>query len=327
MNYYILKGVLMNGAGFPAEVGLKQRVFEAVAYPGFANSTYDVIGVEFGLGMMELNDEAVHDESTIAKIQLWNLNERKRFFFNYMNFLSGSRFAIITWKPPSKKEDMEFTDLVKTLDRCKNNTNQANVGVIALVSDHDWMDIVCNLEDKTRSRFTVVENLEELVFSIVKSCIEMKRHYFILPIESIDEITAVEPIINPCSNHPGTMSSNLVPFLKRNGYDVSGGNIVEIEKENYSYRFDLNTLTLHVACTSCSKCKSILCRSSQRRENSFKRICIIWESPIKKGYASEDTGLSESDLYALSVLYSIEHETLPKSIKDQFPRPATSICR
>ncbi|MHA1683098.1 MAG: hypothetical protein ACTSUE_19320 [Promethearchaeota archaeon] len=322
MNYFVLKGVILNANANISDNNssnrLKKRVFNALAYPGFTRSTYDVIGVEFGLGMMEIDRARAPDnEQTIAKMQVWNLNRMKRFQFNYLNFLHGSRFALITCEAGDEEPGDE---LRRVIQECFNKTHNANVGIIVSLDDVQDLHFIKNLEDEHGVKFNIIENLQEFITSMISSCIRMESANFILPIHSLDEIKHVDNIYNPCSNHPTTGSENLKNYLLSAGYHVNRENQIEVQSGSHTFRLDLNDLSLHVALTTCKTCSSITCRNPYKSKRAFKRICIIWDSPLKKGYASVESGLTESDTFALSILYSIENRTLTPDITNQFPK-------
>ncbi|HME50819.1 MAG TPA: hypothetical protein VKM55_01250 [Candidatus Lokiarchaeia archaeon] len=312
MNVFVLKGTLLD-ANLPGSASspLKDRVFDAISFPGFINSTYDVIGVEFGLGIMEI--DAPRNEQSVVKIQVWNLNDGKNFILNWRHFLKGSRFAIITFN----LENADLANLEAIMSDCKERCPDINIGIVGLVSNED-LDIdtlPAMLEEQLAFRANVVRNIEEMMTQLVSNCIENEHVSCILPVHSINDIQRVTAIQNPFFNYLTKVSDNLIHLFDQLNIQIDKtNNIAILEKPDYTYHVDLNKSALLVASRNCSECPYYPCK------DCFAKICVVLDSQLKRGFATEELGLSQADLFVLSMVFSIENNKIPTSISSQFPK-------
>ncbi|MFX0100605.1 MAG: hypothetical protein ACFFCS_13605 [Candidatus Hodarchaeota archaeon] len=313
MNVFVLKGVLVDANRCSGgDSGFKERIFEAISYPGFIHNTYDVIGVEFGLGLIELPEATQDEEDALVKIQVWNLNERKNFVLNWRSFLKGSRFGLITWN----QEEKSFPSLMEILADCTSKVPNMSLGLVFKQNKDDSpRDLIEIIEKKAGIDCKLVPDIEELIISLILSSVKGERHAFVLPISSINEIQHVEMIESPFTSYLTRASEELVNLLESKGFDIDSNNYLIIEKEDFILKLDLNKLQLYACNKECalSRCKKYPCPAA------FKRICVVLES-TKRGWVSDDIGLLKSDLFFLSIIYSIMNDALPKSITSQFPR-------
>ncbi|MEX2683205.1 MAG: hypothetical protein Q6373_016590 [Candidatus Sigynarchaeota archaeon] len=316
MNVYVLKAVLLDvnkTTGIAST--LKDSIFDAISFPGFVNSTYDVIGVEFGLGIMEL---AYRDEPATVKIQIWNLNERKNFILNWRNFLKGSRFGVITWSRPGGGDYSQLEALVKD---CIEKCPDINLGIVIQNDDKaeikrdevDINDIPARIEKKFNIRATMARDLPAMMEDLVNECLDGARVVHVLPVSKTAEITHVPSIQNPFFNYLTQISDNMLRFLGQQGIHIENGNAV-LENDDYCYRINLSKATLHVASTQCTGCRDFPCREA------FTKVCVVLDSQIKRGYASEDLGFTPADLFVLAMIFAIENRNLPASVTSQFPK-------
>ena len=307
---YVLKGALLdvNSPGLPST--LKDRVFDAISFPGFINSTYDVIGVEFGLGIMEITPR---NEQCLVKIQVWNLNDGKNFILNWRHFLKGSRFVIITINLVTT----DLANLASMVNDCKERCPDINIGIIGLASDDgvDIDDLPSMIEEQQALHARVVGNIEEMMSMLVTNCIENEGISCILPIHSINEIQHVNAIQNPFFNYLTHVSDNLLHLFEQLNIQVDKTSYAAIiEKPDYIFKIKLDNSSLHVTPRACLSCAEYPCKESPAK------ICVVLDSQIKRGFASEDLGLSQADLFVLSMIFAIENNKIPTSVSSQFPK-------
>ena len=315
MSVFVLKGVMIDAT--PKKPGrLKQRIFEATSFPGFINTTYDVIGVEFGLGIMELSSEEIDsDENASIKIQTWNLNEQKqRLLINWKNFLKGSRFCIITCVYESK-QDLER--LSKTLLDVKDACPSISFGIVIQLKNPKGS---FNLPFETIGTLldvkpAIVENMDDLMVNLIISCItDTKNKNFIMAFSTMDEIHNAESIENPFIAYLGKASLKLIDLLESADYHIQDDNTIEFKTKDHLLKVNLNNSSLYVSARSC-----VDCAKKDDCNNRFSRVCVVLQSQIKYGYSSNAAALSPCDLFILSLIYSVEQELLPKSVRSQFP--------
>jgi hypothetical protein len=321
MNVFVLKGVLLDASRTLAEEmnesALKDRVFESISYPGFINSTYDIIGVEFGLGITEIDAESTDtNEDALVKIQVWNLNEQKNFVINWKNFLKGSRFAIITWSQQGEIQPDSLDALASIIRDCLEKCPEICFGLILHLEDSgkDIKAIFEHLQLDEETAPVVCSDLDGLMKQVIVSCISTQPSFYVLPVLETGEVRRVDAIQNPFSNYQTRASENLVDHLKRAGYFITPENQVYIEKEKYIFKLNLNNSTLNVAARACKACDQFPCREA------FAKICIVLDSQVKKGFASNDFGFTNPDLFMMSIIYSIDYDTMPSSVTSQFPK-------
>lgn len=311
MNIYVLKGILVDANKGVGNTEFKERIFEAISYPGFVHNTYDVIGVEFGLGLLELPEATMDKEDALVKIQVWNLNERKNFVLNWRSFLKGSRFGVVSWK---KEHEDSITNLVAIISDCTDRCPSMNLGlVIQQEGEYSPREFAKTLEERTDIQYKFVEDIEALVVNLILASIRGERIAFILPVSSLDEIRHVDLVESPFTNYLTRASDELVEFLGKQGYFINEKNEITIKKEDFIYKLDLNKLQLYACNNECLSCKKYPC------SEAFKRICVVLES-TKRGWVSDELGLLKSDLFFLSIIYSIMEESLPHSVTSQFPK-------
>jgi hypothetical protein len=308
-----LKGVLldaMNASGMAST--LKDRVFDAISFPGFINSTYDVIGVEFGLGIMEL---AHREEPAIVKIQIWNLNEQKNFILNWRHFLKGSRFGIITW---SKTSGGDYAQLEALIKDCP----EISLGIVIQQEKDDAAgpdggttieSIPALVEKKFSIRATMAKDLETMMGDLVSQCLDNARIVQVLPVRTLTDLAHVSSIQNPFFNYLTRVSDNLLRFLSKQGVRIENDCAV-LENEDYIFRINLANASMHVASKHCASCRENPCREA------FTKVCVVLDSQIKKGFASDDLGFTPPDLFVLAMVFAIENKALPSSVTNQFPK-------
>jgi hypothetical protein len=317
MNVYVLKGVLLDATNAPGTTStLKDRVFDAISFPGFINSTYDVIGVEFGLGIMEL---AHRDEPATVKIQIWNLNEQKNFILNWRHFLKGSRFGIITW---SKTGGKDYAQLEAVIKDCLEKCPEISLGIV-IEQGRDDTDgtedaaviesIPARVEKKFNVRATMARDLEAMMGDLVSLSLDNSRIVQVLPVRHAADLAHVPSIQNPFFNYLTRVSDNLLRFLGKQGIRIENDDAV-LENEDYIFRINLSNASLHVATRQCTTCKERPCREA------FTKVCVVLDSQIKKGFASDDLGLTPPDLFVLSMVFAISNKQLPSSVTSQFPK-------
>nr|MDO8108709.1 hypothetical protein [Candidatus Sigynarchaeota archaeon] len=313
MNVYVLKGVLLDANPPGAGSALKERVFDAISFPGFINSTYDVIGVEFGLGIMEIAATPT-TEQAVVKIQIWNLNEGKNFILNWRHFLKGSRFAIITWNHAPGDDLAHLDSFIKD---CREKCPDINLGIVVLTPEgSDWIDrLPAMIEAKHGLHADKARDMEDMVTRLVSQCLDNGHVAYVLPVKQIEDIRRVACIQNPFFNYMARASDNLVCLLEQLKITIDKSKYVAmIDNEDYFFQINLNNSTLHVASKHCIGCNEFPCREC------FAKICVVLDSQIKKGFASNDLGLSTSDLFVLSMVFALTNDRLPTSITSQFPK-------
>ena len=314
VNVFVLKGVLLDACKEPAGDQFKCRVFGATSYPGFVNSTYNVIGVEFGLGIMEL-DENITGESAIAKIQVWNLNENSHFSGNWKHFSRGSRFAIICW---NQEMDPEATALLHTIKHVVSACPSINIGIVAIV-DGDLPlegiidDCIEHLPSGTAPG--VARNLDDMVSGLVVDCITQTRSLYMLPLGSAAEIEPVDCIRNPFNNYTSRASPRLIDLL-REEFTIENG-CIRLDRGAHVITINLDNSSLHACLAACETCRNGGCNQRGRTT----RICVVLDSCQHRGWASTGSGLSDGDLFILSMIYSVTNSgALPASITSQLPK-------
>jgi hypothetical protein len=316
INVYVLKGVLLDAGSSGTVSTLKDHVFNAISFPGFDNSTYDAIGVEFGLGIMELS---YHDEPAAVKIQIWNLNERRDFVLNWRHYLKGSRFGIITWRQSSSSD---FVNLVAVIKDCIELCPGINIGLV-LKDDNDEaprFDGIATIEslstilERTLGACARIdEDLEAMMIELVSQSLDNAHTVHVLSIRHDDEIRHVPSILNPFLNYLARVSDNLLQFLVRQGIHIEDDNAI-LESNGHICRIDLANASLHVASKQCATCRDHPCC------DAFSKVCVVLNSQIKKGYSSESLGLTPPDLFVLSMVFAIQNNELPPSVLSQFPK-------
>ncbi len=315
MNVFVLKGVLLDATNASGTAStLKDRVFDAISFPGFINSTYDVIGVEFGLGIMELPHRA---EPATVKIQIWNLNEQKSFILNWRHFLKGSRFGIITWSQPGG----DLARLESIIKDCFEKCPDINLGIVIEQDGGqdvgegvtDIENIPARIEKKFHTRTTMAKDLEAMMGDLVNESLDSAHVVHVLPVSRTADLVHVPSIHNPFFNYLTRVSDNLLQFLSQRGMRIENDCAV-LENEDHIYRVNLSRATLHVATKQCAGCRDYPCREA------FTKVCVVLDSQIKRGFASEGLGFTPSDLFVLAVLFAIEHGQLPASVTSQFPK-------
>ncbi|MBN2151380.1 MAG: hypothetical protein JW839_08045 [Candidatus Lokiarchaeota archaeon] len=314
MNVFVLKGVLLDaGSASGTAPTLKDRVFESISFPGFINSTYDVIGVEFGLGIMELPRR---DEPATVKIQIWNLNEQKNFILNWRHFLKGSRFGIITWNQHGDVSQLE--EFVKDcLDKCP----EINIGIVVQQDgggdgDAGAVDvdaIPARLEKRFGIRAAMARDIGTMMEDLVNECLDNARAVHVLPVSRAADLAHVPSIQNPFYNYLTRVSDNLLRFLAQHGVRVEDDYAL-LENDEHVFRINLARASLHVASKHCDGCRERPCREA------FTKVCVVLDSQIKRGFASEDLGFTPPDLFVLSMVFAIENGLLPSSVTSQFPK-------
>ncbi len=317
MNVYVLKGVLLDATNTSGMAStLKDRVFDAISFPGFINSTYDVIGVEFGLGIMEL---AHRDEPATVKIQIWNLNEQKNFILNWRHFLKGSRFGIITWCQPAGGDYAKLEAFIKD---CIEKCPEINLGIVIQeeednAAEHEGMtgieSIPARIEQKFNVRATMAKNLETMMDDLVSQCLDNSRIVQVFPVRHPGDLAHVLSIQNPFFNYLSRVSDNLLQFLAKQGMRIENDDVI-LENEDYTFHISLTNASLHVATKQCATCRDHPCREA------FSKICVVLDSQIKKGFASGDLGFTPPDLFVLSMVFAISNKQLPTSVTSQFPK-------
>jgi hypothetical protein len=317
MNVYVLKGVLLdavNASGVAST--LKDRVFDAISFPGFINSTYDVIGVEFGLGIMEL---AHRDEPATVKIQIWNLNEQKNFILNWRHFLKGSRFGVITW---SQSGGGDYAQLEAFIKDCIEKCPEINLGIVIRQegdAEAEPIDmaaiesIPARIEKKFNVRATMAKNLGTMMEDLVSQCLDNSRIVQVFPVRHAADLVHVPSIQNPFFNYLTRVSDNMLRFVANQGLRIENDNVV-LENEEYIFRINLTNASLHVATKQCTACRDNPCREA------FAKVCVVLDSQIKKGFASGDLGFTPPDLFVLSIIFAIANKQLPASVTSQFPK-------
>ena len=311
----MLKGALLDANPPGMASTLKDRVFGAVSFPGFINSTYEVIGVEFGLGLMEI--AAPRAEQSVVKIQIWNLNDSKNFILNWRHFLKGSRFVIIT----INLVNPDLANLQSIINDCKERCPDINIGIIGLESNDSLNvdELPSMIEEQNGLHARVVKSIDEMMNNLVSTCIDNEQISCILPVHSINDIQRVAAIQNPFFNYLTRVSDNLISLFEQLNIQIdTTNNIAIIEKPDYIYHLNLNNSTLHVASRGCTECNEYPCKEC------FAKICVVLDSQIRRGFATEDLGLTQADLFVLSMIYSIENNGIPSSITSQFPK--NRIC-
>lgn len=317
MMVYVLKGVLLDAASASGTASiLKDRVFDAISFPGFINSTYDVIGVEFGLGIMEL---AHRDEPATVKIQIWNLNEQKNFILNWRHFLKGSRFGIITW---SQSAGCDYAQLEAFVKDCIEKCPEINLGIVIQQEGGDEAEldgmaaiesIPGRIEKKFNVRATMAKDLETMMVDLVNQCLDNARIVQVFPVRHAADLAHIRAIQNPFFNYLTRVSDNLLQFLAKQGIRVENDNAV-LENEEYNFHINLANASLHVATKQCTNCRDNPCREA------FTKVCVVLDSQIKKGFASGDLGFTPPDLFVLSIIFAIANKQLPTSVTSQFPK-------
>lgn len=323
MNVYVLKGALLDaGNATDTPSTLKDHVFNAISFPGFINSTYDIIGVEFGLGLMEL---ARRDEPATVKIQIWNLNEQRNFILNWRHFLKGSRFGIITWHRTSG----EHAQLEAFIKDCLEKCPEISLGIVIQQEGGDADGIKDTLpiesipalvEKKFGIRATMARDLETMMIDLVNVSLDNTRIVQVLPIKNATELAHVPSIQNPFFNYLTRVSDNLLHFLGTQGIRIENDHAV-LENEDFLFRINLSNASLHVAPKHCTGCREYPCREA------FTKVCVVLDSQIKKGFASEGLGFTLPDLFVLSMIFAISNRQLPSSITSQFPKQKQCLKR
>jgi hypothetical protein len=318
MNVYVLKGVLLDAANSPGTAStLKDRVFDAISFPGFINSTYDVIGVEFGLGIMDLADH--HSEPAVVKIQIWNLNEGKGFILNWRHFLKGSRFAVITFHHPGGND---FSALETIIKDCVERCPDINIGVVILAPDGvaNVENVPALIEKHFNKRADLVQSLDVMMNRLVTQCLDSDHAACVLPITSEHDLQHVAAIQNPFFTYLARVSENLMNILHQQKIQVEENHVL-LESPEYKFRINLNNASLHVASKQCTGCKDFPCRES------YAKICVVLDSQVKRGFSSDDLGLTASDLFVLAMIFAISSSSLPTSVTSQFPKSKPCIRR
>lgn len=318
---YVLKGVLLDAMNAPGTAStLKDRVFDAICFPGFINSTYDVIGVEFGLGVMEL---VRRDEPVTVKIQIWNLNEQKNFVLNWRHFLKGSRFGIITWS--GKIDAMDRAQLEQVIKDCLDKCPDISLGLViqqeaneaARPGDVDAIEsIPAVVERKFGIKATMARDLETMMADLVSHSLDNTRIVQVLPIRHPADLAHVPSIQNPFFNYLTRVSDNLLRFLGKQGILVENDHVL-LDNEDYMFRINLANASLHVAPKQCTGCREYPCH------DTFHKVCVVLDSQIKKGFASDELGFTLPDLFVLAMIFAISNHQLPSSITSQFPKIKT----
>nr|MDO8087528.1 hypothetical protein [Candidatus Sigynarchaeum springense] len=316
MNVFVLKAVLLDVVKASGKAStLKDRVFDAISFPGFVNSTYDVIGVEFGLGIMEL---ARRDEPATVKIQIWNLNEQKNFILNWRHFLKGSRFGIITW---SMADGGDFAQLETLVKDCLEKCPEINLGIIVQQDDGNaagkeivaFESIPARIEKKFNIRANMDRDLDTMMCDLVNEALDNARAVHVLQVSKTDALIHVPSIQNPFFNYITRVSDNMLRFLAQHEMRIENDNAV-LENGNFIFHINLSKAIMHVASKQCAGCRDYPCREA------FTKVCVVLESQIKRGYASEELGFTPADLFVLAMIFAIENNTLPTSVTSQFPK-------
>ncbi|MHA1793612.1 MAG: hypothetical protein ACTSVI_13285 [Promethearchaeota archaeon] len=325
MNIYVLKGCLVSIGKDKEDEVLKNKVFDSISYRGFINSTYDIIGVELGLGVMYINNPSRPEDDYSVKIQIWNINQKKNFAFSNTHYLNGSRFVLVCWR---EEFDPNMEELEKTLKECINLVPDSRLGIIAIkdnktseqedrISRTDINDddlVKKKISDVLNMNLTIVNDLEELMKNLVISHVERVDGNFILKAKNIENLEQVESIENPLVNvFKKECSENLKEFLTINGMNVEEDNSITIEKDKHIYKIDLKSCKVRALSKECKSC------AYYPKSRCFKNICIVLDRPNAYGYASEEIGFNKADLFILSIIYSITSGILPSTVTSQLP--------
>lgn len=315
MNVYVLKGVIVDackhGDGGSA---LKCRLFDAISYPGFMNPTYNVIGVEFGLGLMSFTDDT--GEPTTVKVQAWNLNERHQFTENNMgHLLRGSRFGIACWDPDS---DPAGEDLLRT---ARGIAASCPGIVLAIAStapgpEVDAREIVDRVAQEVAPGTLpdVVEGTGEMMQRVVRDCIAQRRGVYHLPLATASDVAPAGCIDNPFNTYVSRASDRLRELLTARGIPVEG-DVVSIHAGTHVVRINLENSTMHAGLAACKDCKETNCP----QKDVDTKICVVLESNHGRGWSSGAAGLTDTDLFILAMIMAAAGGRLPPSITRQFP--------
>jgi len=315
----MIKGILLDANPQAMPSALKGRVFNAISFSGGIASTYNEIGVEFGLGIME--SLALGIGRSLMKIVVWNLNDGKDFPLDWRIFVAGSKFAIIT---RDSNDDHDITRMDSIIKDCNEKSHNINIGIICLDSDGiiDLNALVAMIEQRHAMHASVARDLEDLMTTLQSSCVNNDHVACVLPIRSIDEIEHVRCIQTPFLNYTARVSEKLVPLLVQLGIRLDEGHgKAIIETPGHTFYVDLNTSTLHAVSLPCIRCRKYPCR------DCFVKVCIVLESEFKRGFASAELGLTASDVFVLSMIFAIANGQVPASISSQFPRDKPYACK
>ncbi|MEX2682622.1 MAG: hypothetical protein Q6373_013560 [Candidatus Sigynarchaeota archaeon] len=311
MNKYALKGVLLD-ANPPARVTpLKGQVFRAISFPGFGTSMYDRIGIDFGLGIMELPRR---NPPAIVKLQVWNVNEQRNVMLDWRHFLKGSMFGIIT---ANQTGSGDLARLEAMLGDCIDACPGMNIGIVMQQGDGEttWPAGMAAIEScqaiigrKFNVFATIDEDLDTMVLKLVEQVLDGARAIHVLSIRDTADLAHVPSIQDPSFNYHAPVSNNLLRFLEQQEIRIDGGHAI-LETKDHVCRIDLANASLHVAPKQCASCNS-----------AFTRVCVVLDSEIKRGYSSESLGFTTPDLFVLSMIFAIQNGELPPSVSRQFPR-------
>ena len=310
MNEYVLKGVLLD-ANPPAMVTpLKGQVFNAMSFPGLDVSLYDRIGIEFGLGIMELPHRG---KPVVVKIHVWNLNDRRNVMLDWRHFLKGSRFGIITWNRSSGRD---LATLQTMLEDCIKACPGISIGlVLQQYDDTSWLERMATIESLQaiierhfNARATIDEDLETMMIELVAQSIDNARAIHVLPIRGAADLAHVAAIQGPLLNYHARVSDNLLHFLKLQGIRIEGDRAI-LETRDHVCRIDLANASLYAAPKQCASCN-----------DAFTKVCVVLDSQIKRGHSSRSLGFLPQDLFVLSLIFAIQNDVLPPSVSGQFPK-------
>ncbi len=323
MNVYVLKGVLLDASSPGTATALKRQVVGAISFPGFSNPTYDVLGVEFGLGVMEVTYKG---RPATVKLQIWNVNEQKNAILSWHRYIIGSRIGIIAW---NYSMDADVTLLGEMIVECLTKCPNIVIGIIMMhdvdgVSRFDSVGaiepLLATIEHEHHVKATVDSSLAALMGSLVSQCLDSSPVIHVLPIRHLAELGRVPFIQNPFINLHTRVSDALVRFLVQQGVRIEN-DVVILDTPKYTFHVDLNDATLHAVPRYCSRCRNETCH------DTFSNLCIELESPIKRGYASTGLGFTPTDLFVLSMVFAIQNDQLPPSVSGQLSRGGLCIWR
>ncbi len=323
MNTYVLKGVLLDANPSSTTTTLKSQVFNAISFPGFTSPTYGVMGVEFGLGIMELTH---HTKLAIVKIQIWNLDERRNIILTWRHFLAGSRVGIITW---NYSRGNDLAPLGAMIKDCLEKCPDISIGIV-MMHDEDGASrlesvgaidpLLAAIENEYHLKATVDRNLEAMMSALVSGCLDNAPAIHVLPVRHPAELGHVPSIQDPFFNYFTRVSDKLIRFLEQQGIRIEVDNAI-LETKEHVFHINLANASLHVAPKQCLRCRDDPCC------DAFSKVCIVPDSQIKKGYSSESLGFTPTDLFVLSMVFAIRNNSLPPSVSGQFPRGKPCIRR
>ncbi|MHA1372369.1 MAG: hypothetical protein ACTSRA_21930 [Promethearchaeota archaeon] len=313
---YLFKGCLINCLSDPDRNDeLRTRVFNAISRPGFATDLYNLIGLEVGVGLVDLDDMQYFDESVTIKYTIWRLNQHKIMPICLDSFIQGSRFGILTW---INRKGEKPESIIKFCNLFFKTSQNTRIGLIVHDQGFNWgpFQIGRLLEDEIGLKVRFNENLDEFMFNLLISSINDEDVLNILYVSELDEIRQPEIVSFPPTRiKAGPVSRFMIEKLKLSGFHLIDDRFLIINEKKYIFNFDLDAVTLYVAPIKCKSCKSF----DIRNFDCFAKICIELEKPFKPGYA-RNVDLEFSDIFFLSIIYSIVNDELPESIRTQFPK-------